>query len=105
MGRFLGAVWFAVLVIFVFAFVISVGFIFVISVVIAIFGWPLTAFFDAGTAFSCLNSMALGMVLLMVLSAITAFTRDIQELLLRDYNKIDFPSNSQRYHHRYKPPL
>jgi hypothetical protein len=69
-GRFLGAIWLLVLVIFVFVFVISV--------VIAIFGWPLTAFFDARTAFDYLNSMALGMVLLMVLSAITAFARDIQ---------------------------
>ncbi len=70
-GRFLGAIWLAVLVFFVLVFVISVE--------IAIFGWPLTAFFDAEAAFGYLNTIALWMVVLMVLSAITAFARDIQE--------------------------
>jgi hypothetical protein len=69
-GKFLGALWLAILVIFVIVFVFSVE--------IAIFGWPLTAFFDADTAFGYLNTVAMWMVVLMVLSAITGFAYDIQ---------------------------
>ena len=75
-GKFLGAIWLAVLIIFVLVFVISV--------VIAIFGWPLTAFTDAETAFEHLNTLSLWMVALMVLSTITAFAHDIQVQITKE---------------------
>jgi hypothetical protein len=75
-GKFLGEIWLAVLIIFVLVFVISVE--------IAIFGWPLTAFFDPETAFNYLNTIALWMVGLMVLSAITAFAHDIQVQIAKE---------------------
>ena len=69
--KFLARTWLATLILFVLVFVISVE--------IAIFGWPLTAFFDADTAFDHLNTIALIMVGLMLLSARTGFARDIQQ--------------------------
>jgi hypothetical protein len=80
LGKFLGTIWPVVLILFVLVFLVSVA--------IAIFGWPMTAFFDAETAFGYLNTMALWMVVLMVLSAITAFAHDIQE-----QNKKEFEEN------------
>jgi hypothetical protein len=77
--KFLGAIWLVVLILFVLVFLVSVE--------IAIFGWPLTVFFDADTAFSHLNSMALWMVVLMIISSITAFAHDIQEQDKKVFNE------------------
>jgi hypothetical protein len=68
---FLRKIWVGVLI----AFVI----IFIFSVVVAIFGWPMTVFFDDDTAFRHLNTLSfimLGMMLLLVLSG---FASDIQQ--------------------------
>jgi hypothetical protein len=51
---------------------------FVVSVEIIIFGWPLTVFFDADTAFDLLNAFSFIMVGSMLLSVLTAFAHDIQ---------------------------
>jgi hypothetical protein len=69
--KFLGKIWPGVLG----AFVI----IFVFSAIIAIFGWPLTAFFDDKTTFRHLNSISFLMVGLMLLSSLCAFAHDIQK--------------------------
>jgi hypothetical protein len=69
--KFLGKIWLGVLI----AFVI----IFVFSVIVAIFGWPLTAFFDDATAFKHLNSISFVMVGLMLLSSLCGFAHDIQK--------------------------
>ncbi|MBN2502256.1 MAG: hypothetical protein JXB38_15845 [Anaerolineales bacterium] len=67
--RFFAKLWPGVLVVFVVVFVISV--------VIAIFGWPLMVFLDAETAFKLLNTIAYGMLVLMLLSVIAGFASDI----------------------------
>jgi len=67
----LGMVWLGVLV----AFVI----VFVFSVVVAIFGWPLTIYFNDETTFRHLNSLSLMMVGLMLLSSLCGFAHDIQK--------------------------
>ena len=72
----LGNIWLAVLVIFVF--------IFVVSVITAIFGWPLTVFFDDETALSHLYSLGYLMVGLMIVSSLTGFAYDIQERLEKE---------------------
>ena len=69
--KFLGNIWLVVLVILVF--------IFVVSVITAIFGWPLTVFFDDETALSHLYSLGYLTVGLMLLSSLTGFAHDIQE--------------------------
>jgi len=51
----------------------------VISVGIAIFGWPLTEFFDAETAFNFLNVLSYIMVGLMLLSSLCGIAYDIQK--------------------------
>jgi hypothetical protein len=68
MQRFLAALWPWSLIFFVIVFVISVE--------IAIFGWPLTAFFNPEQAFTYLNNVALIMVGMMVLSILTALATD-----------------------------
>ena len=68
--RLLAKTWLGTLVVFVIAFVASV--------VIAIFGWPLTAFLEAGAAFSALYSLAYATLGLMALAVLTAIARDIQ---------------------------
>lgn len=68
--RFLGKIWLWVLVTFVIVFVLSV--------VVAIFGWPLLLFFDAETTMSYLNSLANVMLGFMLLSPLTGFAYDIQ---------------------------
>ena len=68
-GRFLARLWPGALAAFVVVFVISVE--------IAIFGWPLTVFLDADTAFKLLNIIAYVMLVLMLLSVITGFAYDI----------------------------
>jgi hypothetical protein len=69
--KFLGKIWLMALV----AFVI----IFVFSVIVAIFGWPLTEFFDNETAFRYLNSLSLVMVGLMLFSTLCGFSHDIEK--------------------------
>ena len=69
--KFLGNIWLVVLVILVFLFVVSV--------ITAIFGWPLTALFDDETALSHLYSLGYLTVGLMLLSSLTGFAHDIQE--------------------------
>jgi MFS family permease len=69
--KFLAKIWAGVLIIFIAVFLISV--------IIAIFGWPLTAFFDADTSNSYLNSLANLMVGLMLLSSLCGIAYDIQK--------------------------
>lgn len=69
----LGWIWKWVLI----AFVI----IFVFSVIIAIFGWPLTIYFDDKTAFTHLNTLSFIMVGMMLLAVVSAFAYDIQALI------------------------
>jgi hypothetical protein len=72
MQRFLAALWPWSLILFVIVFVVSVE--------IAIFGWPLTAVFDPERAFIYLNNLALIMVGMMVLSILTAIASDAEKL-------------------------
>ncbi len=69
-GRFLARLWPGVLATFVVVFVISVE--------IAIFGWPLTIFFPPATAFGLLNIISYVMLGLMLFAPITGFAHDIQ---------------------------
>jgi hypothetical protein len=69
--KFLAKIWLGVLVVFVVVFFISVE--------IAIFGWPLTAFFDADTAMNYLNNLAMLMLGLMILSLLSAFAQDMMQ--------------------------
>jgi hypothetical protein len=73
---FLGKIWLVVLVAFLL--------IFVFSVVTAIFGWPLTVFFDDETAFEHLNSISLVIVGMMLLSSLTGVAHDIQEQIEKE---------------------
>jgi hypothetical protein len=73
---FLAKLWRGVLI----AFVI----VFVFSVVVAIFGWPLTTFFDHETAFKYLNTLSFVMVGLMLLSVVSGFAYDIQQQRQRE---------------------
>lgn len=68
--NFLAKIWSVSLVAFVALFFISVA--------IAIFGWPLTAFFDADTTLNYLNTLSYLMLGLMFLSILTGFAHDIQ---------------------------
>lgn len=68
--KFLAKIWLGSLITFVVVFLISVE--------IAIFGWPLTLFFDADTAFNNLNTIAYIMLGLMLFSVVTGFAHDIQ---------------------------
>lgn len=74
--RFLGEIWLWVLIIFVV--------IFVFSVVVAIFGWPLILFFDAETTMSYLNILANIMLGFMLFAPITGFAHDIQAQVDRE---------------------
>jgi hypothetical protein len=67
---FLARIWSGSLIAFVSLFFISVA--------IAIFGWPLTAFFDADTTLNYLNILSYGMLILMFLSVLTGFADEIQ---------------------------
>jgi hypothetical protein len=60
--------WLVVLIAFVLTFVISVG--------IAIFGWPLTLFYDADTTQDILNTLAYIMLGLMILAPLTGLAHD-----------------------------
>ncbi len=68
--KFLGKIWMVVLTTFVI--------IFVFSVVVAIFGWPITIFFDEETAFRHLNTVAFLMIIMMLLSSLSGFAHDLQ---------------------------
>lgn len=67
---FLGKIWIEILVAFVL--------IFIVSVLIAIFGWPLTSFYNADTALNILNLFSYIMLGLMFLFPLTGFAYDIQ---------------------------
>lgn len=66
--RFLSKLWLGSLVLFVLVFAINVE--------IAIFGWPLTSFFDADTTNELLYQSSYWMLGLMFLSVITGLARD-----------------------------
>lgn len=69
---FLPPMWLGALIAFVLVFVIGV--------IIAVFGWPLTAFFDADTvATSHLSILAYLLLGLMMLSVLTVLARDVEE--------------------------
>jgi hypothetical protein len=68
--RFLGTIWLWMLVTFIA--------IFVFSVIVAIFGWPLTSFYDADTTFDILNILSYVMLGFMLFAPITGFAHDIQ---------------------------
>jgi hypothetical protein len=70
-GNFLAKIWPRSLIAFVLLFLISVE--------IAIFGWPLTLLFGADIAFDILNTLAYVMLGLMLLSILTGFAYDIQQ--------------------------
>jgi hypothetical protein len=67
----LGKIWLGTLLAFTLIFIVSVS--------IAIFGWPLTSFYDADTTLNILNLLSYIMLGFMLLSPITGFARDIQE--------------------------
>ena len=69
--RGLAKIWQATLI----AFVI----LFIFSVMIAVFGWPLTMFLDDEHTFGLLNSISYLMVGLMLLSVLTGFAYDLQQ--------------------------
>lgn len=69
--RFLSNIWLWSLIAFVVLFIISVE--------IAIFGWPINAFFDAQTSLNYLNILAYVMLGLMILSVITGLVHDMGE--------------------------
>jgi hypothetical protein len=68
--NFLARIWLGTLIVFVMVFVVSV--------VIAIFGWPLTAFYGQESSFKILNNLSFLMLGLMLLSVLIAFAHDIQ---------------------------
>jgi hypothetical protein len=72
------SIWKWVLIAFVFIF----GF----SVIVAIFGWPLTIYFDDETAFRYLNNLSFIMVGMMLLAVLSAFTYDIQRQIQSELN-------------------
>jgi hypothetical protein len=73
----LGRIWRSVLVMFVILFIFSV--------IVAIFGWPMTYFFDDETAFRHLNTLSLVMVGMMLLAVISSFAYDLQQQTNREY--------------------
>ena len=70
--RFLGKIWLGTLLAFTLIFIVSVS--------IAIFGWPLTSFYDADKTLNILNLLSYIMLGFMLLSPLTGFAHDIQEL-------------------------
>jgi hypothetical protein len=68
--NFLANIWLGSLIAFVGLFFVSVA--------IAIFGWPLTAFFDADTTLNYLNTLSYLMLITMFLSVPTGFAHEIQ---------------------------
>jgi hypothetical protein len=76
--KFLGKIWKWILIAFVL--------IFVFSVIVAIFGWPLTIYFDDETAFMHLNNLSFIMVGMMLLAVFSAFAYDIQRQIQSELN-------------------
>lgn len=76
LGRFLSKIWMGTLVTFVILFFISVE--------IAIFGWPLTSFYDANTAFDILNKLSYIMLGFMLLAPLTGFAHDVKTQIERE---------------------
>ena len=74
--RFVSKIWMGTLATFVILFFISVE--------IAIFGWPLTSFYDANTAFDILNKLSFIMLGFMLLAPITGFAHDNQAQIERE---------------------
>jgi hypothetical protein len=74
--RFLGKIWLVVL--------ITLVLVYMISIVVAIFGWPLTSFFDADTSLSYLYSLANIMLGLMGISVLAGFAHDIQQQIKKE---------------------
>ena len=74
--RFLSKIWLATLIIFVALFFVSVE--------IAIFGWPITVFYDAVTTFDILNKLSFIMLGFMLLAPITGFAHDNQAQIERE---------------------
>ena len=68
--RFLSKIWPGTLITFVVLFSASVE--------IAIFGWPLTTFYNADSTFDILNQLSFIMLGFMLLAPVTGFARDIQ---------------------------
>jgi hypothetical protein len=68
--RFLARIWLGALVALVILFIISVE--------IAIFGWPLISFMDAEAAVSTLYSISYVQLILMFLSIVSGFAYDLQ---------------------------
>jgi hypothetical protein len=66
--QFLARIWLVSLITFVILFFITVE--------IAIFGWPLTLFFDAQTAFTHLNTLSYIMLGVMVLCVLSGLAHD-----------------------------
>lgn len=68
-SRFLGKMWRVILILFVVCFVVSVE--------IAIFGWPLTSFLGADRTLEILNLLSYLMLGLMLMSMLSAYAHDI----------------------------
>lgn len=58
---------------------IALVILFLISVEIKIFGWPLTSFLDADTSHRLLYTLGYIMLGLMLLTVLAAFAHDIQQ--------------------------
>ena len=71
LNKLLAKIWFGVLVVFMVVFLISVE--------IAVFGWPLTLYFNADTTLKYLNSIAYVMLALMLLAVFTGLVHDAIE--------------------------
>jgi hypothetical protein len=71
MRRIMAYFWPWLLIAFVFTFLVSV--------IIAVFGWPLTIFFNSETALIYLNNIAFVMLGVMLLTPLTGFARDIEK--------------------------
>jgi hypothetical protein len=68
--RLLSRTWQGTLIAFVTVFLVSVE--------IAVFGWPLTLFFDPDVTFGILNTLSFAMLGLMLLSVLTALAHDVE---------------------------
>ena len=75
-GRLLAKIWSGSLI----AFVV----LFVFNVIVAIFGWPLTAWLDADSAFELLNTLCFIMLGMMLLSVLAGFAYDVQQRVKKE---------------------
>ena len=76
LSHFLSKIWLVILVAFAILFFVSVE--------IAIFGWPLTVFYETDTTFDILNKLSFVMLGLMLFTPITGFAHDIQAQIERE---------------------